>query len=75
MKKETEESKIIKELRASTGLSQLKFGKLYSIPPMNIANWEQGIAKPPEYVVCMLKRLIEIDPKVPRKTSQLDPQS
>ena len=67
MGKETETSNLIKELRKSTGLSQLKFGMLYNIPPMNIANWEQGVTNPPEYVVCMLKRLIEIDPQVPKK--------
>lgn len=66
MKRHTEESKIVKELRASTGLTQLKFGMLYNISPTNIANWEQGTTKPPEYVLCMLKRLIEIDPKVPK---------
>lgn len=67
MKRETDESRLIKELRASTGLSQLKFGMLYDISPMNIANWEQGVTVPPRYVICMLKRLIEIDPNVPKK--------
>jgi putative transcriptional regulator len=56
-----------KDMRATTGLSQQKFGALYKIPAINISNWEQGVTKPPEYVVCMLERLLEIDPEVPKK--------
>lgn len=55
----------IKALRGQTGLSQVKFGMMFNIAPINIANWEQGITSPPEYVQYMLERLIEIDPLVP----------
>ena len=65
MAKETKESIIIRDLRARTGLSQQKFGMLFHIVPTNIANWEQGITIPPEHVIYMLSRLIEIDPNVP----------
>lgn len=57
----------MKALRAKTGLSQQKFGMLFKIAAINIANWEQGLSKPPEYVVYMLERLIEIDPDIPKK--------
>lgn len=57
----------LKELRAKTGLSQQKFGMLFKISAINIANWEQGVTKCPEYVQYMLERLIEIDPSVPKK--------
>ena len=57
----------LKTLRATTGLSQQKFGMLFRISAINIANWEQGVTKPPEYVEYMLERLIEIDPTVPKK--------
>lgn len=57
----------LKALRAKTGLSQQKFGMLFKIAAINIANWEQGVAKPPEYVVYMMERLIEIDPDIPKK--------
>lgn len=40
----------IKEMRKRTYLSQNKFAKLVGIPVANIARWEQGGAKPPEYV-------------------------
>jgi len=57
----------LKTLRKKTGLSQQKFGMLFRISAINIANWEQGVTKPPEYVMYMLERLIELDPTVPKK--------
>ena len=62
----------LKQLRASTGLSQQKFGMLFKISAINIANWEQGVTKCPEYVQYMLERLIEIDPNVPKKEVNSD---
>lgn len=56
----------LKALRARTGLSQSRFGMLFSIASINIANWEQGVTEPPEYVQYMLERLVEIDPDIPR---------
>ena len=61
MKRETIEGKQIKELRTLTGLSQQKFGAKFGIPAMNIANWEQGMTKPPEYVVLMITKLLEYE--------------
>lgn len=57
----------LKVIRASTGLSQQKFGMLFKISAINIANWEQGVTKPPEYVEYMLERLLELDPTIPKK--------
>ena len=54
----------ILELRQMTGLSQRKFADKYKINFRNIQNWEQGISKPPNYVLYMLYRLItEVDYK------------
>lgn len=57
----------LKSLRKKTGLSQQKFGTLFKISAINIANWEQGVTKPPEYVEYMLERLIELDSTIPKK--------
>lgn len=54
----------IKELRTSTGLSQSKFGAKFSIPAINIANWEQGVTKPPEYVVLMIETILNLEREV-----------
>lgn len=59
----------IKQLRARTGLSQQKFGMLFKISAINISNWEQGVTTPPEYVIYMLDRLVDIDPSVPKNSN------
>ena len=45
----------IKWLRVQTDRSQSEFGKLLNISRGTIANWENGIRKPPEYVVQLIK--------------------
>lgn len=53
--------KTIKELRKESGLSQKKFADYVRIPFRNIQNWEQGYRKPPDYVVDMVNRIIELE--------------
>ena len=48
----------IKELRNETGLSQSKFAQKFHMSAVNIAHWEQGVRKPPEYVVYMIERIL-----------------
>lgn len=45
----------VKELRAKTGLTQTKFGKLFHIPMRTIQNWENGTNKPPEWAIYLLE--------------------
>lgn len=45
----------IKEIRALTGLSQVKFCKKYHIPLNTLARWEQGRREPPDYLVQLLE--------------------
>ncbi len=49
----------IKELRESTGLSQSKFAEKYHIPVGTLQHWEQGVRKPPEYVVYLLSEILK----------------
>ena len=44
----------IKEIRQITRLSQREFSLFFGIPIGTLRNWEQGIAKPPEYVFNMI---------------------
>ena len=53
----------IKELRTKTGLSQSKFGQKFHIQTINISNWEQGVHKPPEYVLYMIEHILELEEK------------
>lgn len=51
----------IREIRALTGLSQVKFGTKYHIPPHTIENWEMGTRRPPEYLLKLLERAVRDD--------------
>ena len=52
----------IKELRALTGLSQVKFSQKYGIPRRTIEDWEAGRHDPPAYVEDLLEFRIQHDP-------------
>ena len=56
----------IKQIRAISGLSQVKFGKMYDIPLNTIKNWECDSDKPnhrdcPIYVLKLLERAVKED--------------
>ena len=53
----------IKELRASTGLSQAKFAKLLEIPTRTIEDWESCRHSPPEYVIKLIEFYLKNQPK------------
>lgn len=55
---------IIKQLRESTGLSQSQFAEKFHIPIGTLQHWEQGVRKPPEYVIYMIEMLIKNDYKL-----------
>ena len=48
----------IKDIRKETGLSQSAFAQTYGIPVGTLRNWEQGLSKPPKYVLDILRQLI-----------------
>ena len=48
----------IQELRKETGLSQSQFAKKFDIPVGTLQHWEQGIRKPPEYVLALITSVI-----------------
>lgn len=52
---------MLKMLRLSLGLSQAEFAKKYHINLGTYVHWEQGVRKPPEHDVYMLKRLAYYD--------------
>ena len=51
----------VKDLRKKTGLSQSKFANLFNIPVRTIQQWEQGVRKPPDYVIFMMEKIIITD--------------
>lgn len=48
----------IKEIRAATGLSQIKFCERFCIPRRTLENWEAGTNECPDYTRLMLAQLV-----------------
>ncbi len=48
-------------IRQILGMSQREFAEYFGIPVGTLRNWEQGIAKPPEYVFTMIARCVGRD--------------
>ena len=51
----------IQEIRKLTHMTQRQFSTFFGIPLGTLRNWEQGIAKPPEYVFHMIATTIRRD--------------
>ena len=51
----------IREIRKELNMSQSEFAKYLEIPIVNIQHWEQGVSKPPEYVLRLINRLIQYE--------------
>ena len=53
----------IKDIRASTGLSQSKFAETLNIPTITLRNWEQGMRQCPPYVIELIAYRVQHDPQ------------
>lgn len=51
----------IKELRQQAGLTKTEFSEKYKIPLRTLEHWELGDRLPPDYVVDMIKKIIEYE--------------
>ena len=63
----------IRELRTELGDTQREFADRYGIPFRTVQNWENGVRKPPEYIIRLLEERIRND-LVNRKTAVLPKQ-
>lgn len=57
-------SEQIKEIRASTGLSQKKFAEKTGVPVRTLVSWEVGDRKPPSYAIQLLRLAVQALPDV-----------
>lgn len=64
------EAVAVRKLRANTQLSQTEFAELFAIPTYNIQKWEQGINKPPKYVIKMMTRILNMNAEIEQLKSQ-----
>lgn len=54
----------IKEIRASTGLSQKKFAEKTGVPVRTLVSWEVGDRKPPSYAIQLLRLAVQALPDI-----------
>ena len=54
----------IKEIRASTGLSQAKFCEVLGIPLKTLQHWEAGRRACPDYVVELIAYRVQHDESI-----------
>lgn len=50
-----------KKIRNNLGLSQSQFAKKFNIPLGTLAHWEQGVRTPLQYVISMIKQIINLE--------------
>ena len=60
----------IREMRMELGDTQREFADRYHIPFRTIQNWENGVRKPPEYIMNLLEHQVKED-LINRRTSVL----
>lgn len=51
----------IKEMRDALGVSQNKFADIVGISVRNIQTWEQGVRKPPNYVLNLIEKVLRYE--------------
>lgn len=61
----------IQEFRKLANMSQRQFASYFGIPLGTLRNWEQGISKPPEYVLSMLVARVRRDKMINFETIKL----
>lgn len=61
-----------KEIRALLGISRAEFSRRYEIPIRTLENWDAGIAKPPEWTLKLLERVVREDAAVGKSDGKSD---
>ncbi|MCQ2439528.1 MAG: helix-turn-helix domain-containing protein [Oscillospiraceae bacterium] len=51
----------INEIRTRYNLTQAAMAERFGIPKRTIENWDEGSRKPPEYVVRMMLKILELE--------------
>ena len=49
-----ENRELLKQFRSETGMSQKRFAAYFKIPIRTYEDWERGVRKMPEYLLCLM---------------------
>lgn len=61
MDDKTKKMQSIKELRATTYMSQSAFAEYFGIPASTLRDWEHARRTPPSYVIEMMQRILDLE--------------
>lgn len=66
-----ENKELLKQLRLETGMSQKRFAGYFKIPIRTYEDWERGVRKMPEYLLCLMAYKLKAEEMIDRIPDQL----
>lgn len=51
----------IKEIRQNLNLTQKEFASKFHIPIKTLQGWEQNLRIPPEYIIFMINKIVQLE--------------
>lgn len=66
-----ENKELLKQLRWETGMSQKRFAGYFKIPIRTYEDWERGVRKMPEYLLCLMAYKLRVEGMVKHIPIQL----
>lgn len=66
-----ENKELLKQLRSETGMSQKRFAGYFKIPIRTYEDWERGVRKMPEYLLCLIAYKLRVEGMIERIPDRL----
>lgn len=66
------EKTAIAEICETYGLKQAEIARYFSIPLRTVQDWHAGRRTPPDYVINMMVKLLDIDKKINHKSQKTE---
>ncbi len=66
-----ENRELLKQIRSETGMSQKRFANYFKIPIRTYEDWERGVRKMPEYLLCLMAYKLKAEEMIEHIPEQL----
>lgn len=66
-----ENRELLKQIRSETGMSQKRFAGYFKIPIRTYEDWERGVRKMPEYLLCLMAYKLKVEEMIDHIPEQL----
>lgn len=61
----------IRKLREALGMSQNEMARYFGVQRNTFLKWDQGKNNPPEYVICMMRRILILEGVISEEESKV----